>query len=74
MTIYIRDDLGHAWYFRDGKIRCVLSDLELGEENGYDCNSFEDGIKFLNENGYISGIEYGDYYTEGMNYFLKDKE
>jgi len=60
MTIYIRDDLGHAWYFADGKIRCVLSELEgvPYEENGYSCDSLEDGIKYLNENGYITGEDY----------------
>jgi hypothetical protein len=64
---YIRDDLGHAWYFKRGKIRCVLADLELGKENGYFCDSFEDGVAMLNEMGYISGIEYdefGDYEEE----------
>lgn len=61
-TIYIRDDLGHAWYYANGKIRCVLAELEPVElpyeENGYDCDNLEDGIKYLNETGYITGEDY----------------
>lgn len=60
MTLYIRDDEGHAWYFADGKIRCVLAELEgiiPYDENGYDCANLEDGIKYLNENGYITGVD-----------------
>lgn len=60
MNIYIRDDLGHAWYFADGRIRCVLSELDgvPYEDNGYSCDSLEDGIKYLNETGYITGEDY----------------
>ena len=62
-TIYVRDDLGHAWYYSDGAIRLVLA--ELGgdvpfEENGYPCSNLEEGIELLNEYGYITGIEYDE--------------
>lgn len=68
MTLYIRDDLGHAWYFDGKRIRLVLADLELEgtdefDENGYDCDSLEDGIRILNEGGYISGVEYDDLHS-----------
>lgn len=58
-AIYIRDDLGHAWYFDGEKIRLQLADLdpEFKEENGYYCAGWEDGIRILNEFGYISGYD-----------------
>ncbi len=72
-TIYIRDDLGHAWFYKEereanakkgyhefGTICMVLAEMEMIEtgtegENGYPCDSLEEGIKLLNEMGYISG-------------------
>ena len=54
-TIYIRDDCGHAWYFDGERIRCVLADDTAG--NGYHCDSLEDGIRLLNENGHITGFD-----------------
>jgi len=69
--IYIRDDLGHVWYYhpKDGKIKLVLADLEATsredfEDNGYYCDSLEHGIQLLNEYGYITGIEYDDHYSD----------
>ncbi len=61
-TIYVRDDEGHAWYFRDGKIRMVLAELEAEteeerEENGYHCTDLAHGIELLNEFGYITGFD-----------------
>ncbi len=53
--IYIRDDKGHAWYFDGWRIRCVISEDE--PDNGYPCFTLEDGIKILNENGYITGFD-----------------
>lgn len=73
-TIYVRDDLGHAWYFSKGKIRCVLADLELGKENGYYCDSLEDGISLLNKEGYITGVEYDDVTDYELEYFMGDKK
>ena len=67
---YIRDDNGHAWYFSDGKIRCVLAELattlspEERKENGYYCDSFEEGVSLLNEYGYITGYEYDEHGSE----------
>lgn len=66
--LYIRDDLGHAWYFDGEKIRLVLADLEAQdaeelEENGYYCDSLVHGIQMLNDMGYISGVEYDDSYA-----------
>ena len=64
-TIYIRDDLGHAWYYcpKSKKIKNVLADMEANteeelEENGYFCDSLEHGIRLLNEFGYITGEDY----------------
>lgn len=61
-NVYVRDDLAHAWYYspNEGKIKCVLADLEADseeerQENGYCCDSFEHGISLLNEYGYITG-------------------
>lgn len=75
-VIYIRDDQGHAWYYSEiqgrGKIRSVLGDLstELGKgENGYDCDGLEDGIRLLNEYGYISGLEFDDEDKGELEYF-----
>lgn len=61
-VIYVRDDLGHAWYYRDGKIRMVLAELEAKnkkerEENGYNCSGLEHGIELLNQFGYITGFD-----------------
>lgn len=77
MTLYIRDDLGHAWYFhpKEKRMRLVLADLEADsreefEGNGYDCESLEDGIRLLNEMGYISGVEYDD--VDIDEYFKED--
>lgn len=64
-TLYIRDDLGHAWYYhpQDGKIKLALADLQAKtkeefEDNGYYCDSLEHGIQLLNQMGYITGEDY----------------
>ena len=66
--LYIRDDLGHAWYFDGDKIRLVLADLDtegnFDEENGYPCDSLVHGIQLLNDMGYISGVEYDDIHVD----------
>ena len=65
---YIRDDLGYAWYFKDGAIRLVLAELEdkvppelegkvPSDQNGYACVNLEEGIRLLNEMGYITGYD-----------------
>ena len=66
MTLYIRDDLGHAWYFDGTRIKMRLEDLapELVTDNGYDCKSLEDGIRILNEEGYITSYDEPDYVDE----------
>jgi len=70
VIIYIRDDLGHVWFFGDGSIRCMLAELELNHnENGYPCSSLEDGIKILNDEGYITGIEYNEEEDDSLEYF-----
>lgn len=66
IPIYVRDDLGHAWYFCDGRIKLVLADLQVRDqeefdENGYVCDNLEQGISLLNEYGYITGIEYDEH-------------
>jgi len=73
--IYVRDDLEHAWFFEDGRIRCVLAELDPDpeNENGYPCDSLEDGIKLLNEYGYITGIEYNDEVDSEVEYFTKSE-
>ena len=58
--LFIRDDYGYAWTF-DGTRIVTLHDLlqeaigveELGT-GGYPCNSWEEGIRILND-GYITG-------------------
>jgi len=81
--IYIHDDLGLAWYFQEdkdgqGRIKCVLADLDEivpAGENGYHCDSLEEGIKLLNEYGYITGYEYDeDNKSTELNYFTKTGE
>jgi len=54
--LYIRDDNGHSWYFENGAMRLVLADLEgiPYDQNGYPCNSLEEGIAILNENEFIT--------------------
>ncbi len=49
----IRDDLGTPWYYDEATahIRCVADDTEGA---GYDCASFEDGVRILNELGYLT--------------------
>lgn len=75
-TLYIRDDYGHAWYFHDGRICCVLSDLDPDpeNENGYACDTWEEGIRILNESGYITGFEADDYNLGDMEYFTRKPE
>lgn len=77
--IYVRDDNGHAWYFRDGKIRLVLAELEISEgeernESGYFCDNLEQGIERLNQFGYITGVEYDDNYIEDYGFVKSDTE
>ncbi len=47
----ICDDLGVRWSYRGGKIRAVEDHSKGG---GYWCDSFEDGIRLLKEDGYIT--------------------
>ena len=60
--LLVRDDEGELWYFRDGKIRMIAAEVELSsnaerEENGYWCDSLEDGIERLIDYGYLSNRE-----------------
>jgi hypothetical protein len=52
--IYIRDDSGELWFFEDGRIRHLGSEWIAEDQNGYPCNSWEEGIRLLNEMGYIT--------------------
>lgn len=52
--LYIRDDLGYAWSFDGNRIFLVSAERELAEQNGYYCNSWEEGIAILNRDGYIT--------------------
>ena len=54
-TIYIRDDNGHAWYFAGSRIRCVAADDT--PDNGYLCSGLDEGVKVLNDLGYITGFD-----------------
>jgi hypothetical protein len=47
----IIDDSGYSWHYYKGKIRIQGS---KGAEQGYYCDSFEDGVKMLKHYGYIS--------------------
>ncbi len=49
--IIVRDDLGYAWYFADGRITCVGDDTPNG---GYACESLEAGVRILNELEYLT--------------------
>ena len=49
--IVIRDDIGEAWEYKNGRIVLVGDNSEGG---GYACDSFEAGIILLNEMHYIS--------------------
>ena len=51
--LFVLDDLGYAWFFKDGRIQ--LEESADIPDNGYDCESLEDGIRLLNEYGYITG-------------------
>ena len=60
--LLVRDDAGELWYFRDGKIRMIAAEIEAPnrterEENGYRCDSLEDGIECLIDYGYLSNRE-----------------
>lgn len=60
--LLVRDDEGELWYFRDGKIRMIAAEIESSgmferEENGYWCDSLEDGIDYLIDAGYLSNRE-----------------
>jgi hypothetical protein len=52
--VYIRDDLGCAWYFdrEEEKIKC--QEANHYPDNGYPCQSLEDGVDLLNQYGYIT--------------------
>jgi hypothetical protein len=49
----IKDDQGEYWTYSDNRIRCVGDDSEDG---GYECDSFEAGVRLLAEYGYIDII------------------
>ena len=53
--IYIRDDSGLAWYYDEkaGRIKCLAAELIHEPDNGYPCDTLEEGIELLNEHGYI---------------------
>jgi len=58
----VRDDGGELWYFRDGKIRMIAAEIESPndaerQENGYWCDSLEDGIECLIDYGYLAHRE-----------------
>lgn len=54
------DDLGFVWLFEDRKIRLPEADSDIGyEENGYYCDSFEEGVQLLKEYGYITEPQRG---------------
>lgn len=61
-TLYIRDDLGHAWAFDGERVYCVAAELEMAEtgetqDNGYPCDSWEEAVEILNDGGYITGFD-----------------
>ena len=47
-----KDDLGEWWYFNGYNIKMLGDDS--GEDGGYDCISFADGVQVLKKNGYIT--------------------
>jgi hypothetical protein len=47
----IIDDLGYTWRFNGERI---VVDGDDSEDGGYDCNSFEDGVRLLIEYEYIT--------------------
>ena len=48
----VKDDSCHWWYFTGDKIKMLGDDS--GEEGGYDCATFADGVFLLEMNGYIT--------------------
>ncbi len=54
--LYVRDDQGERWYFDGDRIRCVG---DASVDGGYACDSLEDGIRLLNQYGYITGERKG---------------
>ena len=51
VRLYIRDNAGQLWFFEDGLIQ-IKSDYYI-PQNGYPVASLEEGIRLLNEEGYI---------------------
>lgn len=62
--LYIRDDNHELWFFEDGRIRMLLAEYDedgnLDEQNGYPASSWEDAVRLLNEEGYITDEEEED--------------
>lgn len=56
-TIYIRDDLGHAWTFDGQRVYNVLAEMERTPNNGYPCQSWGEAIALLNKLEYITGFD-----------------
>ena len=56
----VKDSNGAIWYFLEGKQRIVIWDDTKNDfiEGGYMCNSLEDGIDFLREDGFITKEDY----------------
>lgn len=54
--MFVLDNTGSFWYYDGEKIRLALADVEEpndAKENGYFCDSFDEGLKVLIEGGYI---------------------
>jgi hypothetical protein len=49
----VKDDNDQYWVYGGGNIRCVGDDSPDG---GYECDSFEDGMRVLVEDGYMDAI------------------
>lgn len=49
----VRDDFGHLWFCEGGRLYLWSAEKELGEENGYACRDWNEGVRLLNEMGYI---------------------
>lgn len=49
--LVVRDDLGERWRFTGERIRCIG---DRTPDGGYHCDSLEEGIRLLNQYGYIT--------------------
>jgi hypothetical protein len=60
-TCWVEDDYGKHWYFDGEKIKCYEAEREFKEncdieglkDNGYYCNSPEEGLILLERYGYF---------------------